>query len=172
MNIGGTLLCLVLFGTTGLGSTFALAQQDEVSDLIGRSVPQFNLPAAIAGRPGLARDGFRQGQPRVLNFFGSWCVPCRKETPVLLAMARRGVPIDGIALRDHSEALRRYFAELGNPYQRIGLDMDGRVAERFGGIGVPQTFIIDGSGVIRYHFVGDLAREDVPDLIAALRAAR
>ncbi|HMT43767.1 MAG TPA: redoxin family protein, partial [Chakrabartia sp.] len=115
---------------------------------------------------------FQQGQPRLLNIFASWCIPCIAEAPVLLDMARKGVPIDAIAIRDRPQDVNRFLQRNGNPYQRIGSDVNSAVQMALGSSGVPETFVVDGRGIIRFQHIGDIRPEDVPDIMAALRAAR
>ena len=142
------------------------------SKLIGKPLPTFSLPPAHAGQPGLGSASFKQGQPRLLNIFASWCIPCIAEAPVLLEMKRQGVPIDAIAIRDRPQDVARFLARNGNPYDRIGSDVDSSIQLALGSSGVPETFVIDGRGIIRHQHIGDIRPEDVPELIAALKAAR
>jgi cytochrome c biogenesis protein CcmG/thiol:disulfide interchange protein DsbE len=143
-----------------------------MSKMIGKPVPAFSLAPAHLPQPGLGSVNYRQGQPRLLNLFASWCVPCAAEAPVLVELARRGVQIDGIAIRDREKDLGRFLARNGNPYARIGADVDGAVQLSFGSSGVPESFIIDGKGVIRHQHVGDIRPEDIPGILAAVQAAR
>src|SRR3546814_1897837 len=95
----------------------------------------------------------------MVNFFASWCVPCRAEHPHLTAFVEEtGIPLYGINHRDKPEDAAAWLAELGNPYRRIGAD-PGRAAVEWGVTGVPETFIIDGEGRIRYHHRGPLVPE-------------
>ena len=142
------------------------------SKMIGKPLPRFSLPAAHPPQPGLGSATFAQGQPRLLNIFASWCIPCIAEAPILLDMARRGVPIDAIAIRDRPQDVSRFLTKNGNPYQRIGSDVDSSVQMAMGSSGVPETFVVDGRGIIRYQHIGDIRAEDVPEIMAALRAAR
>ena len=142
------------------------------SKLIGKPLPTFSLPPAHVGQPGLGSASFKQGQPRLLNIFASWCIPCIAEAPVLLEMKRGGVPIDSIAIRDRPQDVARFLTRNGNPYERIGSDVDSSVQLALGSSGVPETFVIDGRGIIRHQHIGDIRPEDVPELIAALKAAR
>lgn len=142
------------------------------SKLIGKPLPTFSLPPAHIGQPGLGSASFKQGQPRLLNIFASWCIPCIAEAPVLLEMKRAGVPIDSIAIRDRPQDVARFLLRNGNPYERIGSDVDSSVQLALGSSGVPETFVIDGRGIIRHQHIGDIRPEDVPDIIAALKAAR
>ncbi len=130
--------------------------------MIDKPTPSFDL-AAVPGldAPGPATADLAQGQVVMVNFFASWCVPCRAEHPFLTALVEEtGVPLYGINHRDKPEDAAAWLAELGNPYARIGAD-PGRAAVEWGVTGVPETFIIDGEGRIRYHHRGPL----VPDVI-------
>lgn len=143
------------------------------SKLIGKPLPQFALPAATPGIPGLARaDLAGGGEPRLLNIFASWCLPCIAEAPVLEGLARQGVQIDAIAIRDRPEDVAAFLKRHGNPYKRIGSDVDSRVQLALGSSGVPETFVIDGKGVIRYQHIGDIRPEHVPTILDQLRKAR
>jgi cytochrome c biogenesis protein CcmG, thiol:disulfide interchange protein DsbE len=142
------------------------------SKIVGKHVPNFVLPPLVRGHPGLGSGNLVTGQPRLLNVFASWCIPCIAEAPQLLQMARMGVPIDAIAIRDRPQDVAQFLARYGNPYQRIGSDVASKVQISLGSSGVPETFVVDGRGVIRYQHIGDIRREDIPDLIAELNAAR
>ena len=142
------------------------------SRLVGKPIPEFALPAALPHKPGLARADFTGGEPRMLNFFASWCVPCIAEAPQLLELARQGIPIDAVALRDRPEDVANFLDRWGDPYQRIGADLDSRVQLALGSSGVPETFVIDGKGVIRYQHIGDIKPENVPEIIRAYEAAK
>ena len=87
-------------------------------------------------------------------------------------MKRGGVPIDAIAIRDRPQDVARFLTRNGNPYDRIGSDVDSSVQLALGSSGVPETFVIDGRGIIRHQHIGDIRPEDVPELVAALKAAR
>lgn len=142
------------------------------SRLIGKQMPAFALPAALPDRPGLESAVFTKGEPRVLNVFASWCVPCIAEAPQLLEIAQRGIPIDAIAIRDRPEDIANFLDRWGDPYQRIGSDRDSRVQLALGSSGVPETFVIDGNGVIRYQHIGDIRPEHVPEIVKAYEAAK
>ena len=111
-----------------------------------------------------------KGRVSLVNVFASWCAPCRVEHPVLNALSRSNrVPIYGINYKDRPEAARSWLAELGNPYIRIGAD-DGRVGIEWGVYGVPETFVVDREGRIRYKHVGPLTRDDIERKILPLIA--
>ncbi len=132
------------------------------SRMIGKPLPTFDLPAAASDRPGLASGDIATGAPRIVNIFASWCIPCAAEAPQLEALARSGVAIDGIAIRDARADVDGFLARWGNPYQRIGLDARSAVQIAMGSSGVPESFIVDGRGIIRYQHIGDIRPEDIP----------
>jgi cytochrome c biogenesis protein CcmG/thiol:disulfide interchange protein DsbE len=142
------------------------------SQLVGQPLPQFALPAAFPGRPTVERASFAAGTPRVLNVFASWCVPCIAEAPHLEALARRGVPIDAVAIRDRPEDIATFLSRYGDPYKGIGLDADSRVQLSLGSSGVPETFVIDGTGVIRHQHIGPIDETNSAEIFAAWEAAR
>jgi len=135
------------------------------SALIDRPAPDFVLPGLDQGAAGLSRKDLA-GPVTLVNFFASWCAPCREEHAQLMALARRpGVTLDGIAYKDKAEDARRFLDTLGNPFHRIGLDRSGLTAIDFGVYGVPETYILDGSGHIRYRQVGPLTAADITQKI-------
>ncbi|MET0361490.1 MAG: DsbE family thiol:disulfide interchange protein [Sphingobium sp.] len=131
------------------------------SAMVGKPLPDFALPAAASDRPGLSTADFRTGQPRLLNIFASWCVPCAAESPQLVELARAGVPIDGVAIRDARPDVDGFLTRWGNPYARIGLDARSALQLALGSSGVPESFVVDGRGIIRYQHIGDIRAEDV-----------
>lgn len=141
------------------------------SRLAGQPVPAFALPAALPDRPGLASADLK-GRPRLVNLFASWCVPCVAEAPVLQQLQRRGVVIDGIAIRDRPEDLAAFLAATGNPFERIGADNASRVQLALGSAGVPESFVVDGRGIIRHQHVGPIEPADVPTILAQLEQAK
>jgi cytochrome c biogenesis protein CcmG, thiol:disulfide interchange protein DsbE len=142
------------------------------SKMVGKPVPAFTLPAALEGRPGLASADLATGQPRLLNVFASWCVPCVAEAPILMELKRRGAKIDAIAIRDRPEDVAAFLQRNGDPYERIGSDVGSRVQLAMGSSGVPETFVIDGRGVIRHQHIGDIRPENVEEIMAALEKAK
>jgi len=149
-------LALVIHGLTRPGSS------EVESAMVGKALPQFALEPAVADRPGLATADFRQGKPRLLNIFASWCVPCAIESPQLETLRREGVAIDGVAIRDRREDVAAFLARNGNPFARIGKDDVSAVQMAIGSSGVPESFVIDGKGVIRYQHIGVIRAEDLP----------
>ena len=161
----GAFLALVIVGL------YMPADREVVSAFIGKPLPAFDLPAASDDRPGLSTQTFVDGKPRLLNVFASWCVPCAVESPQLAALAQQGVEIEGVALRDRKDDLARFLAQNGNPFKRIGKDDLSQVQLAIGSSGVPETFVIDGKGVIRYQHIGDIRAEDVPMILRKLADA-
>ncbi|MFC7537689.1 DsbE family thiol:disulfide interchange protein [Sphingomonas sp. GCM10030256] len=143
------------------------------SRLIGQPVPAFALPAAVPGQAALSSADFKQGDgPRLLNLFASWCVPCIAEAPVLLDLKRRGVRIDGIAIRDAPEDVARFLSDHGNPFEHIGSDLRSRVQMSLGSAGVPESFVVNANGIITYQHIGPIMPQDVPVILAELEKAR
>jgi cytochrome c biogenesis protein CcmG, thiol:disulfide interchange protein DsbE len=130
------------------------------SALIDKPAPEFDL-AVLDGHGTLAANALK-GQVVLINFFASWCVPCRLEHPLLMRLATQAkLPLYGIAYKDNVEDTQRLLAQTGDPYRIIGVDRDGRVGIDFGVYGVPETYVIDKSGRIRMRFVGPLTAEAV-----------
>ena len=165
------LVAFLLFLVLVASGLLAPADRTLPSRLVGQPMPAIALPAASATRPGLTAATGR-GTPRLVNIFASWCVPCAAEAPQLEALAQAGVPIDGLAIRDRREDVDRFLVRHGNPYRAIGSDTDSRVQLALGSSGVPETFVVDGQGIIRAQKIGDIRPEDVAGLVAAVRALR
>jgi cytochrome c biogenesis protein CcmG/thiol:disulfide interchange protein DsbE len=166
---------VVLLGLLLAALVWRLANPEDTtirSRLAGRPVPQFALPQALPERPGLASADLADGRPRLVNLFASWCVPCIAEAPVLHQLKGRGVGIVGIAIRDRPEDLAAFLAAHGNPFERIGADDSSRVQLALGSAGVPESFVVDGRGVIRYQHVGPIEPGDVPEIMAQLEQAK
>ena len=141
------------------------------SRLVGQPLPAFQLPPGVPGRATVTRGDFA-GQPRILNIFASWCVPCIAEAPQLMAMSRRGIPIDAIAIRDRPEDIANFLGRWGDPYRNIALDADSSLQLAIGSSGVPETFVVDGRGVIRHQHIGPITDTDMARLIQEYEAAR
>ena len=140
------------------------------SPLVGKPVPAFSLP--VLGEPA-RRISERElaGRPYLLNVWGSWCVNCRDEHPLLLALKRSGrIRIVGYNYKDAPEEATRWLQAFGNPYDLIVADEEGRAALDFGIYGAPETFLVDASGIIRWKHVGPISeqvlREELEPLFA------
>ncbi|MGY8974247.1 MAG: DsbE family thiol:disulfide interchange protein [Sphingomonadales bacterium] len=158
----------------GLAAYQLTQPKDEfvASGMVGEELPYFDLPPAMDGVEGVSNATFADGQPRLLNIWASWCLPCIAEAPHLESLERQGVEIVGVAIRDRPEDIARFLAQHGNPYSRIGRDDLSEVQLAIGSSGVPETFVIDGEGVIRYQHIGDVRASDVPVLLEQLEQAR
>ncbi len=164
----------------GLFAAFALlvlvglyrpAPREVASALVGKSMPEFDLPQALPDRPGLDSKAFTQGKPRLVNIFASWCIPCRVEAPQLEVLARAGVPIDGVSVRDSTRDLQAFLATYGDPYARVGADDDGKVQLALGSSGVPETYVVDGKGIIRYQHIGEIRANQLDMILEKLKEA-
>lgn len=158
------LFLLPLLAFFVLAAWFALALRPNYapqilpSALVDKPAPTFDL-ATLSGEGDLSLDGLK-GQVVLVNFFASWCAPCRVEHPILMRIAaQEHVALYGIDYKDRPEAARRILAQLGDPYRAIGLDPEGATAINFGVYGVPETYVIDKTGQIRKRFVGPLTAE-------------
>ncbi|BDI60788.1 DsbE family thiol:disulfide interchange protein [Qipengyuania nanhaisediminis] len=142
------------------------------SQMVEKPLPVFDLPAAYDGLPGVARADFLGGEPRLLNIWASWCLPCIAEAPHLETLAESGVEIVGVAVRDRPEDVAQFLARHGNPYARIGADDISSLMIEIGASGVPETYVIDARGNIRYQHIGDVRADTVPVLLEQLEKAR
>ena len=166
LAIFAVLAALVAWGLAHPGST------EVQSRMIGQPLPAMDLPAATADKPTVALPGTgEQEGPRLLNVWASWCVPCVVEAPVLDSLAGQGVTIDGVAIRDKEEDIADFLERHGNPYRAIARDDVSALQLAIGSSGVPETFVIDADGIIRYQHIGPIMERDVPQILAQLRAA-
>jgi len=138
------------------------------SALLDRPAPPFDLPPLHEGGPGLKTADLK-GQVALVNVFASWCVPCRVEHPLLMRLAKENaVPVYGIAWKDTRANADAFLRELGNPYGRIGFDGSGRVGIDWGVYGVPETYVIDREGRIRYKVVGPIMPQELNETLLPL----
>jgi cytochrome c biogenesis protein CcmG/thiol:disulfide interchange protein DsbE len=161
-------LLLVPFGVAavfGAGSWLVLERPREHPDyppqvpspLIGKQVPAFSLPGQPPGRGFSSADVVAGGRAILINFFASWCMPCAQEASVLHALKQQGVPVWGIAYKDAPAATGEFLRNGGDPYTSVARDEAGTAGEAFGLSGVPETFGIDKSGIVRWHWAGALS---------------
>jgi len=166
---------LPLVASLGLVGVFAVTLRNPSTDLpsvlVNKPAPEFLLPPiARSGVPGLGRSDLI-GQVSVVNVFASWCIPCRDEHPLLVELkARTGVRLFGINLKDEEANAVAFLKELGNPYDAIGADENGRTSIDWGVYGVPETFLVSGDGLVLRRHVGPLDRASLDDLVSAIRA--
>lgn len=126
------------------------------SMLVGHPLPAFDLPGLGDGAGFSDADVRAAGKPVLVNFFASWCVPCVVEAPQLLALQAQGVALWGVAYKDKPDATRAFLKRNGNPYARIARDDPGLVAIDFGVYGVPETYLVDPSGVVRWKWASPI----------------
>ena len=162
----------------GLLAVFALSLNRDPSliqsVLIDKPAPQFSLAAVEGtGVPGFDTASL-SGEVTLVNVFASWCIPCRDEHPVLVALREQtGVRLFGMNQKDAPENAVAFLKELGNPYDAIGADSNGRTSIDWGVYGVPETFIVDAKGIIRFKHVGPLTMDDIAsEMIPAIEKAR
>ena len=158
-------VALVMYGL------YRPADREVASAMIGKPLPEFALRAAAPDRPGLGRADLADGKPRLLNIFASWCVPCAVEAPQLAALKAEGIEIAGVAIRDRPDDVAAFLARHGNPFTRIGADDRSIVQLGIGSSGVPETFVIDGRGTIRYQHIGEIRPEHLALLREKLKEA-
>jgi cytochrome c biogenesis protein CcmG/thiol:disulfide interchange protein DsbE len=149
------LVFLALGGVFGYQLLFGNPANEIPSVLIGQEAPAVTLaPLEDSGVPGFGPTDF-EGQVTLLNVFASWCAPCRQEHPMLMQLSRDDrFQIVGINQKDQPADARRFLATLGNPYDRIGVDPNGRASIEWGVYGVPETFIVGPDGVILHKHIG------------------
>lgn len=158
------LIPLVLFGALvfALYDGLYLNPKEIPSVLIERPVPAFDLPALESGAPDLTSDGLKQGKVSVINVFASWCAPCRTEMPLLAELAKDpDLRLIGLVYKDAPSQTRLFLKDYGNPFSRIGVDATGRTGIDFGVYGVPETYVIDGAGVIVFKHIGPITPESL-----------
>lgn len=139
------------------------------SQLIDRPLPAFTLANLVDPAPPL-RSAALKGEPMLLNIFASWCPSCPQENPVLERIAAEGTPVYGIAWKDKAADGRAWLQRFGNPYRIIGDDPSGRAGIDLGVTGVPETFVLDAAGRVRYRHVGPVSPEDWRDTLQPMLA--
>ncbi len=172
----GYLIPVIVFLIIGAGLGIGLTRDPSTlpSALIDKPVPVFELPPLAAGgieKPGLASVDLT-GKVQLVNVFASWCGPCRVEHPVLMGLAKDGVPVQALNYKDNAEDAAGFLNELGDPYEKIGVDRTGRTGIEWGVYGVPETFVIDAEGKIRHKHVGPIMARDVEGLMTIIEDLR
>ncbi|MEM7684517.1 MAG: DsbE family thiol:disulfide interchange protein [Pseudomonadota bacterium] len=163
-------------GAAAVLAVFMLGLQREdvqrlPSALINKPVPDFTLAPLRTGEPELSDEALVGNGVKLLNIWASWCGPCRIEHPHLMDLAAEGVAVHGINYKDAPENAEAFLLELGDPYQMIGADRNGRTGIEFGVYGVPETFVINDAGKIVYKQVGPVTERELPKLRAAIAEA-
>ncbi|MBB1491855.1 DsbE family thiol:disulfide interchange protein [Paracoccus sp. MC1854] len=132
------------------------------SAFVGRQAPPVSA-TTLSGKTQLTDADLRTGEVTVVNFWASWCPPCRAEHPTLEALTAEGIKVVGIDLKDPEPAALRFLSEHGDPFAAIATDPQGRTAIEWGVTAPPETFILDGEGNILHRHAGPLVREDYTD---------
>ena len=160
---------ILLVGFLAVG--LRLNPREVPSPLVGKAAPAFELPVLHQPDKRFV-PGDMRGKVWLLNVWASWCVSCREEHPVLVDLAKRGVmPILGLNYKDKGEDAQRWLKQFGDPYQLSVVDADGRIGIDYGVYGVPETYLIDGEGVIRYKQIGPLTQAIVEQKVLPLAKA-
>lgn len=140
------------------------------SALVGQAAPAVEV-VPLGDLPTFAAADLADGRVKIVNFWASWCAPCRAEHPNLMQLKAEGLPLYGVNYKDKPEAARRFLEELGNPFERIGADASGRMGINWGLYGVPETFVIDGEGKVLLRFPGPLTERALQDEVRPALAA-
>lgn len=129
------------------------------SPLIGKPAPEFSLTDVLDANR-MVSNSTLKGQVYVLNVWATWCVPCREEHPSLLAIAHTGrVPIIGLNWKDNRDRAKLWLEQLGNPYQAVAFDGDGRAAIDWGVYGAPETYLVGKDGKVLFKFISPMSQE-------------
>ncbi len=157
---------VVVVGFLAVGLT--LNPREVPSPLVGKPAPDFSLPQLHDQEKVFSSNELR-GKVWLLNFWASWCGGCKDEHPLLMQLAQSGeVPIYGMDYKDRREDALTWLRQWGNPYPVIAVDESGRIGINFGVYGVPETYVIDKAGVIRYKQIGPLREDTVQGKILPL----
>ena len=159
---------VVLLALGALFAGYALKHDPRVQPhaLVGKPVPALSLPDLDSGAMIAVRD--TPAGPRLINFYASWCAPCRVEAPQLMALKARGVTLVGISYKDDPARTQAFLAELGDPFAVKLVDRTGRAGIEFGVTGVPETFLVGADGVILAKHSGPLTDADVETMLNKL----
>lgn len=141
------------------------------SALVGRPAPSVERTVALRDDPAPIAADLTAPGVKLVNFWASWCGPCRIEHPLLSSLADEGLPVIGINYKDDPAKARAFLAELGDPYAKIGADESGRTGLDWGIYGVPETFVVDGSGNVVMRFPGPLDPASIDSRIRSAIAA-
>jgi len=148
--------------------------QELPSVLVDKPAPRLALPPLDAQTQGFGPAQLTAGHVTVVNVFASWCVPCRAEAALLPTLAHlQGVTLLGMVYKDTPGNARQFLNEVGNPFARVGLDESGQAGIEWGVYGVPETFVIDGKGIVRLRHAGPLTQGIIEnDILPAIAKAR
>ena len=144
------------------------------SAVVNRPAPPLAAPSLREGEPALTDALLRSGKPVLINFFASWCAPCLLEHPLLLRLKEReGATIIGIAWKNKPDEARAWLKKLGDPFRYAGVDPEGKLSLDWGLSGVPETYLVDGDGIVRLHYRRAINERDVTEsILPLLRGAK
>ncbi len=166
----GVAVLLILVFAFGLGGSDS--RDTLPSTFVGRTAPVVEV-TPLGDLPTLTDADLRRDEVKLVNFWASWCAPCRVEHPNLDGLAKSGVPIYGVNYKDEAAKALGFLAELGNPYLAAGQDITGRQAIEWGVYGVPETFIVDRHGKIALRWAGPITQRVLSEtILPAIEAAR
>jgi cytochrome c biogenesis protein CcmG, thiol:disulfide interchange protein DsbE len=159
-------LALTVVFVTSLMRSVGTPPDTLASALDDGPAPALKLPNLDAKARAYGPQDLASGHVTILNVWASWCVPCRAEAPALSRLAQiQGVALYGLVYKDTPARARAFLNETGDPYQRIDLDTDGRAGVAWGIDGVPETFVIDGNGIVRLRFPGPLVGSALMEIV-------
>jgi cytochrome c biogenesis protein CcmG/thiol:disulfide interchange protein DsbE len=163
---------LVLAALIALFGLFALNRDPEVKPdaLLGRPLPQLTLPTLTGGQAVPLRAAVEG--VTVVNTFASWCAPCEVEHPELVRLREQGLRVVGVAYKDDPAKTQAFLDRLGDPFALVLVDRDGRGGIELGVSGVPETFLVDSAGVVRWKHAGPLTPEHAGTLLEEARSLR
>jgi cytochrome c biogenesis protein CcmG/thiol:disulfide interchange protein DsbE len=161
---------VVLIALGALFGLYALKRNPEVQPqaLVGKPVPNVSLPTLAEGQPESLKEMASEG-PMLVNFFASWCAPCEIEHPVLMGLKGQPVRLVGIAYKDAPQNTQAFLGRLGDPFNTILVDRDGRAGIEFGVTGVPETYLVGRDGIIQAKHTGPLTEPEAQALAARAR---
>jgi cytochrome c biogenesis protein CcmG/thiol:disulfide interchange protein DsbE len=166
MNKWGFIAIAAIFGV--IGGVFLKQIIDPSNDKLGKTpllnklLPTFNLENLYDKKEPLTQEDTKKNRLSLINFWASWCIPCREEHPVLTQIAKDyNIPIYGINYKDDQKKAQDFIKRHGNPYQKIGRDHTGRTGIDFGVYGIPETYFIDEKGTIIYKHIGPINKNDL-----------
>ena len=160
----GIFIALAIF----LGIGLNLNPREVPSPFIGKPAPALDLPTLYDGQKSIS-NGQLHGKPWILNVWASWCVACRQEHQLFIDFSKSNdTTLVGLNYKDARADAQSWLTELGNPYDVIGFDLEGQVGIEWGVYGVPETFVIDAAGIVRYKHIGPVNRATMTDTIIPL----
>ena len=156
---------IIIFLVLGSVLMIGLSRNDDLpSNLVGKMAPP--LPQEyIEGYDPIPKDALLEPTIKIVNFFASWCAPCRAEHPNIEKLAQLDLKVYGVNLKDNAESATKFLTNLGNPYNGIGTDENGKIAIDWGVYGVPETFIVGTTGKIIYRHPGPITKQILTEKI-------